>query len=207
MHDPSFATALAQALETAANTALSYDPGSRQQLSRLQGKVLQISSTHPPLSLFLTQAGDQLQVFAHWEGTPTTCLRGSLLSILGLLRNDTASLSESGVTVSGKVSLLSDYQRILHNLDIDWEDALGQVLGSIPAHQLAELMRSAVGWARPRATQWPQFAGEFISEELQAVPAKAEVQAFNRSVDQVRQATDRLEARLNQFLHTDPNND
>lgn len=204
--DPTITTALAHALETGMNAALTFDPGTRQQLTRLEGQILQISSTRPSASLYLNPVKEQLHVYTHWAGESTVTLQGNLFNILGLLTHPSPSLASSGVSVTGKVSVLGEYQHLLHHLDIDWEDALASLLGDLPAHQLANTLRHVTQWIKPRQHYWPQFIGEFITEELRAVPAKAEVSAFNRNVDDVRQATDRLLARADNLLNTHPQN-
>lgn len=199
---PTVTTALAHALETLVNAALKYDPGTKQQLLLLNGNVLKINSTQPSASLYLYPVEDQIHIYTHWEGESAATLQGNLVNILGLLTNPSPSLAASGVSVTGKVSLLGAYQQLLHNLDIDWEDALAALLGNLPAHQLANILRSVAHRIKPRQQYWPQFLGEFITEELQATPAKAEVDAFNRDVDHLRQATDRLLARAESLLTT-----
>jgi len=204
--DPVFTTALAQLLEGCVNQALKFDPGSRAQLQKLSGTVFAVHINQPRYSLFCLPSDDaRLQIFSHWEGETTTALSGNLTNIIGLLSSDTHSLANSGVTVTGKVSLLGDYQTLMSQLDIDWEDALAGIIGELPAHQVAILFSAAGNWLRPRLQRWPEFWSEIISDELQAVPSRPEVEAFNNDVDELRAACDRLEARLNIIIHSTEN--
>jgi len=194
--DPSFATAVALALESAINTALKFDPGTRQSLIPLTGKVLRIKTHQPKLELSLNVIGDQLFINAHPCGEYTTLVEGRLLELFSLIISPGPSLAKSGVTVGGQISLLANYQQILSTLDIDWEDALSSALGEVPAHQLGNRLRGLFNWLIPRVKSFPSFLSEFLTEELRAIPASTELEQFTVNVTTLRQDADRLEARL-----------
>jgi Uncharacterized protein conserved in bacteria len=195
--DPTLATAMAMSLEAAINAALTYDPGTRTKLRALAGKHLNIHTSQPALFLQLSVAEDQLQLSAHPELEATTTLEGKLLSVIGLVFSSNSSLANSGVTVSGQVGLLEQYQYIFNDVDIDWEDALSSVIGDLPAHQLALAGNAALDWFRSRSQRAPRFINEFLTEELRAIPAQTELNNYSEAVDRIRQQTDRLEAKIN----------
>ncbi|WP_075185414.1 ubiquinone biosynthesis accessory factor UbiJ [Teredinibacter haidensis] len=198
--DPSYVTAFAQGLESVINAALKYDPGTRRNLTKINGKVLAVDCRQPELTFYFQAIDEQLQVLAHYEDEPTTKIEGKLFSLFHLMQNPGHSLADSGVTVSGQVALLSDYQQILKNLEIDWEDALSSLMGDLPAHQIAQLARGAFNWFQPKGQRLPQFLAEFLTEELRAIPAKSEIEHFSRNVSLLRQQTDRLDARVQKLL-------
>ncbi len=195
-HDPSLSSALALTMEKAVNTALKFDPGTRHQLTKIADKTLAIKCAQPDITLFISANAEQISISAHNELASTTELSGNLFKLLALLFRPASSLADSGVRVEGQVSLLASYQQLIKNLDIDWQDAASSLIGELPAHQLANVVGKAKNWAGARARPLPTFFSEFLTEELRAVPHRAELENFADDVEQLRQKTDRLNALL-----------
>jgi ubiquinone biosynthesis protein UbiJ len=91
-------------------------------------------------------------------------------------------------------------QRLMKNLDIDWEEMLSQFTGDIIGHQTAQMIRAKFGWAKERATSARRLTGEFLTEELKALPGKPELEDFYRQVDDLRLAVDRAAARVEKLI-------
>lgn len=198
--DAMISTAALAGLEKLINTALRYDPGTRVALAALDEQVLAITVTAPEFTIYVTPDEDGLRLMGQWEGEVHTQLRGSLPALMQLARSERTSFAGSGVEVIGNTGLLVDLQRLLKNVDIDWEEAVSQLVGDVVGHQSAELIRSGVGYARDRASELKRLLGEFLTEELKTVPAKSELEGFYRDVDELRLQADRLDARVREFL-------
>jgi ubiquinone biosynthesis accessory factor UbiJ len=196
MTDPTWLMALCSALEAAVNTALRYDPGSRQALGRLSGRVLAVELTSPHLRFYLLPHAEGLTVQSQYEGKVDTCLKGSPMALAALLQSERLNLTGSGVEVFGQTGLLLDLQRITRNLDIDWEEALSQIVGDVAGHGSANALRKLSAWAKGRKTTFEHLLGEYLSEELKTTPARAELEHYYREVDTLRLATDRLAAKI-----------
>jgi ubiquinone biosynthesis protein UbiJ len=202
MADPTLLSAGCAAMEAAINSALRYDPGSRHAVGRLAGQVLAVEMTRPQLTFFLEPQPEGVRVASHFEGVVTTRLRGSPIALLTLLRSERLNLAGSGVEVFGSTGLLSQLQRIIRELDIDWEQALTGVTGDVAGHQGGKALRGLGSWMSGRKDTFERLLGEYLSEELNTTPARAELEHFYREVDDLRLATDRLEARLNALRMT-----
>src|SRR5690606_22858547 len=107
--------------------------------------------------------------------------------------------ADTGVEVMGNTGLLVELQRVIKNLDIDWEDALSERVGDIVGHQSASTIRSGVKYARDRSDELKDSLGEFLTEELKAVVSRQELDIFYQDVDELRLQLDRLEARVRRF--------
>ena len=57
-------------------------------------------------------------------------------------------------------------------------------------------MFSQIRWGRKAADSFSQNVAEYLQEEGRDVPTRVELEEFLESVDHLREATDRLEARL-----------
>ncbi|WP_160152013.1 SCP2 domain-containing protein [Microbulbifer sp. ALW1] len=205
MTDPTFRAGFDATLETAINTALRYDPGSRARLSKLAGKTLGVSLTAPAMTLFLVIddedegadfGGNCIEVHSRWGGEVTTELSGSALAFLQLLKNRDATPAKLGVTVRGSSALLAELQSILRDLDIDWEEPLAKLIGDSPAHQLGTGMRMAASWLKGALGAAPKAGAEAVTEEWRMTPPQAQFEAFAEDVAEFAQGVDRLEARI-----------
>lgn len=198
--DATLSTAALAALEKLINTALQYDPGTRIALGRLADQVLAVQVTAPAFTVYVTTDIDGIRLMGHWEGEVHTQLRGSLPALARLARSQHTSFANSGVEVIGNTGLLVDLQRLMRNLDIDWEEALTGVVGDVIGHQSAEMIRSGARYASNRTSEARRLVSEFLTEELGTLPARNELEGFYQDVDDLRLHTDRIEARIKQLL-------
>lgn len=192
--------ALASA-EKMLNAALRYDPATRIGLAQLEGKIVAVQITAPALNFFVMPMDDELRLMGNWEGDVDTRITGSLMALAQLSQTETHNLKDSGVTVMGDLTLLADLQRLMKNLDIDWEEMLSQFTGDIIGHQTAEMIRAKFGWAKNRAKSAQRLTGEFLTEELKTLPGKPELEDFYRQVDDLRLAVDRAAARVEVIMN------
>ena len=196
MLEPTLHTAVCAALETAVQAALRYDPGSRYALARLEGQVLAVELTAPRGLFYIVPNAEGVAVQGYYDGAITTRLQGSAPALAALLRSARVNLADSGVEVFGSTGLLIELQKIAQQLDIDWEEALSQVLGDVVGHQTAQVIRRGKTWLQQRRATFERLLGEYLSEELRAVPSATEVEAFNQDVDDLHLAVDRVAARI-----------
>lgn len=198
--DPSITIALAVAVETAINRALTYDPASQRGVGQLQG-VVAIEFTVPSMTFYCWGDGQGVAIASYTEQPVTTHLTGSPLAFLNLLQQPT-SLANTGVDLVGSVGLLQQWQQVLQGLDIDWEDALSEYLGDIVGPLAAQGIRLALGWSQQQRREQRRLLGEFITEELQLVPTAVELDGFYSDIRGLSEETDRLTARIAQLSQT-----
>ena len=67
------------AVETAINSSLKYDSATRKALGEMNGQVLEINCTLPPLSFYVIFGADSVSLLSRYEGTANTSLRGTCL--------------------------------------------------------------------------------------------------------------------------------
>lgn len=200
---PGLDTAL-RGLERAINQALGLDPGSKAALAELAGKSLGIQSTFPPLAVtvgFLTDgeialSGEPIdKVDVKLTGNPIS------LALLLAKAGEITSFANTGVTILGDQSLLQTLAAILHNLDIDWEQAAAGLIGDTPAHLAGQAVRSALNWQKSVLKRSAVGVGDFLREESGMSIGKAEAQTWFTGVRHLAADTDRLAARLNRLNH------
>lgn len=196
-----FTIAALASAEKMLNAALRYDPATRIGLAQLEGKILAVQITAPALDFFVMPMDDELRLMGNWDGDVDTRITGSLFALAQLSQTEIHNLKDSGVTVMGDLTLLADLQRLVKNLDIDWEEMLSQFTGDIVGHQAAQAMRAKFGWAKNRVQNAQRLTGEFLTEELKTLPGKPELEDFYRQVDDLRLAVDRAAARVETIIN------
>ena len=198
--DPMLSTAALASAEKIINAALAYDPASRIALEQLAPQVLAIHIKSPDFKIFVLPTAEGINLRGHYEGEITTQLHGSFPALISLIKSERLNLKDTGVQIFGSTHFLAELQRILKNLEIDWEEMLSQVFGDIVGHQSAELIRGKMAWAKDRAANIQRLTSEFLIEELRVLPNQPELAFFNAQVDELRLGADRVAARIEQIL-------
>ena len=206
MIDPTISAAATSTLEKLINKALQYDPSTRLRLEALDGQSLAIEFTELKLELCVFFDEDGLMI-SNQSIEPTTQLRGTLPGFIQLARSNRVNLAESRVEAWGDTELLAEVKAIADDLEIDWEEAINQWLGDVTGHQFANGIRKQLDWLKGRGETGRRLLSEFLTEEFRASPSDSEVRQFNDNVDELRLATDRLQARFQrlQQAKTDQN--
>lgn len=195
-------TFLTEQLERVANHALQYAPLTRMQLHKLDGKSfgIELQRPHFPLLISVTRKGLLFQ--SHWEGSADVSIRGPAVALLRQLREEDttpAALMRSGITLEGDQALAQQFVKVLKDLDIDLESALGDLIGDVAAHQISEIARTGLDWLKRAGQTVLQQSRHFLAEERQVLVTPPQFARFRDDVEQLREDTDRLEARLHQL--------
>ncbi|GAB1265783.1 ubiquinone biosynthesis accessory factor UbiJ [Aurantivibrio infirmus] len=200
MIDKTLQTAIGLVVEKTINTALRYDPASQLAIAKLNGQVLAVELSKPSFIFYFLPSTDGISIQNYFEGDVTTKIKGSALALASIANGNNMNLADSGVEVFGNTGLLIELQGIMQNLDIDWEDALSDVLGDVSAHHLADSLRGLASWIDGSKNSIRRLTSEYLSEELKATPSRPELNKFYQNVDALRIDTDRVAARVSQLL-------
>ena len=186
------------ALESALNRYIELDADGISNMSRLQGKVIAIDILGLDMSLYIVPASQHIHVMSHYDGETDTRLRGAPFSLLkmGLGQNSENALFSGDVEIVGDTEAGQQFNQILQQLDIDWEEHLSHITGDVIAHQLGRGLRGLLRWGRQVEDSLLQDTAEYLEEEKLLVATKYEVEAFNRDIDVIRNDIERLQARV-----------
>ncbi|MCP8900806.1 ubiquinone biosynthesis accessory factor UbiJ [Gilvimarinus xylanilyticus] len=198
MLDATAIAALAAVLETTAERALTYDPGTAAKLQTLEDKVIAIDCTAPRVTVYIL-LGNPPRLQQHYEDPVDCRLSGKATDLAKLMASDATSLHGTGVHLEGSPHLLAELKAILAGLDIDWEMALAEAIGPLPAHFIAAQIRKATGWAHDRRTNARDLSSQYLSEEGAQAVGRDEFELFCEDVHTTGQALDRLEARIDRL--------
>lgn len=195
-------TLVTEQLERMANRALQYAPLTRLQLQKLQGKSFGIELQRPSFPLLISVTRKGLLFQSHWEGSADVSIRGPAVALLRQLRQDDttpAALMRGGIEIEGDQQLAQQFVKVLKDLDIDLESALGDLIGDVAAHQITEIARTGLDWLGRAGKTLLQQSRNFLAEERNVVITPRQHARFRDDVEELREDTDRLEARIRQL--------
>ena len=185
-------------LGRAVDGALDLDPETRTALAALSGKVVDLEVTGAG-TLRLRIEGEQVQVGPRDETVDAdVTVRGAPLSLLRFLnaRDREALILGGEVSLQGDIALATRLQRIVAQMDPDFEEALAERVGDVAAHELVRGVRGLGGWLRGAGTALLADVSEYLSHEAAMTARREEVERFVQDVDDLRDDAERLEARV-----------
>ena len=190
--------------ETSLNKVLRLNPETVDQLSQLNSKVIAIQLTSPAATLSLQPSSEGIQIdqFERDDADVTLCGSGSDFFRLLTAADSSDAMFGKSITVSGDSGLATRFSKILIDAALDWEAILAQLLGDLPAHEVARYLRWKAQLYLNTGNSLMLNLEEYLKEELRILPSVPEVSQFSSEVDQIRQDTERLSARIARLQET-----
>lgn len=140
------------------------------------------------------------------DGAANAVISGSPSALLQLLNGgarrtapSAAAPGAAGVAsaqVRGDAEVAAAFRELLSLARPDLEEELSRWIGDLPARRIGLLVRETLTWSRQFARSFGQNVAEYLQEESRDLVGKPELDEFLRGVDELREASDRAEARL-----------
>jgi ubiquinone biosynthesis protein UbiJ len=182
---------LQRSANAAVNHVLSQHAWARQRLASFVGQsVLFRCPPFPDLAFGILESG--LLGQAATPAALTVSLRPSALPLV--LARDDAALKQ--VDIEGSAELAETVQFLFRHLSWDVEEDLSRLFGDALAHRMAAGGEAFIGWQREAAARLGENFAEYWKEEQPLLARPADVSAFCRDVDALRDDVARLEKRL-----------
>lgn len=174
---------------------LSLDPDALDQIADLKGRCVLIELTAPEKQLHLLLDPEGVRIERDFNGVPDVTVKGSLTDFvkIGVAGG---SVSTSGLTISGDMELAQILQRILSQMDLDWEEALARVTGDTAARRFGVVTRKTANWAKETSTYSAENVADYFKDEKRVLASDVAVAQFEQSVTKLRQDVDRLAQRI-----------
>lgn len=194
-HLPNSLTAI---IKISINRYLGLDPGAKSRLKILAGKILEIEIRELGLPFYVEFHEDSVSVEHSCEKEPNAYIAITIPTMIkfGFSSDSTANVLSERIEMSGDIEVGKEFQKLLLDVDIDWEEVLSKYTGDVVAHQIGRQVRFLKDWANKTSTTLMVDLSEYLREESKYLPSKQEVVHYNNAVDEVRMAVDRAEARL-----------
>jgi len=114
-----------------------------------------------------------------------------------LVSTKTNSDSFAGkLEIIGDVGLAQQFQSIMKNIDLDWEEYLSHWLGDTMAHKLGNFLRDSIKFVSETRKTLALDVSEYLQYEKEVLPDHSEIVEFSDNVDELRNDIERLKVRI-----------
>ena len=189
--------------EISGNHLLGMDQNALSHCSELQGHIIAIHFTDMDKTLYCHPGSWGLRISLQAPAREADAIiRGRVMALVNLSLNKeklSTSIQEK-VEISGNAAVAQKFQKILAELDIDWEEQLSQVVGDVMAFRIFQGINKTRQWVHNSFNSVALSGREYLQEEIRAMPTKVEFERFKSEVTDLRHSVERLEALLNHKL-------
>ena len=187
------------AIERLGNRLLRLDPEALRRLGELRGRVIRLRlacGVESPPELYVFPDATGLRLRPHHDGVPDVTINGDLPFFSRMILGETLGRPAGELQISGDVELGRRFERILDEVDLNWEKQAARVLGDAAAHRLGNAARDLRAWGAHVAHTLGRDAAEYLQEESRILAPRARVEAFARAVAEVHDGAERAQRRL-----------
>jgi len=194
-----FSNTLLAVAEICGNRLLSLDHQMVDRCSELEGYCVEIHLTDLDLRVFCHPGswGMRLSLEVPTKSIDAS-ISGRTMALLSLaMQKDKISTSiQEGVSINGNASVAQKLQKIITELELDWEEALSHYTGDILAYRIHQQTRNAGDWLRQSAISITQTSSEYLREEIRVSPTQVEFDHLQQATTALKQDVERAEVRL-----------
>lgn len=190
---------LATSLEAAINRLLAADQDSGERLKKLDGRRVRLELQDLAITLDFIFTSYRVEVTLDTEAEADTVITGGMPALFVMALPDEEDRwggPGSRVKISGDATLARDLERLFSRLDPDWEAGVAQLTGDVMAHQLVAGFKGFAASLLSTGKQMQEVAGDYLTSEQSPLPQPEALRGFADEVDNLRDAVERLEARM-----------
>jgi len=186
--------------ESTINHYLGFDPEKAEEFKALEGKCIEVILTAPKITAYCLPMAGEIQIDSDYKLAPDVTITTSLGGLIKLSQSDnpTKAIKSGDVDIAGDMRVAQKFSDILSGIDFDWEQRLSQYSGNLVANRLGGLVRGGRAWFKQTRTNLRMDTAEYLTEEADILPTKIEIAQFSTDVEDLRDAVERLEAKINQ---------
>jgi ubiquinone biosynthesis accessory factor UbiJ len=187
-------------VEALLNRQAAASPRAGSLIAALAGRRLDITVRHTPWRWSLASDGTALKLTRSPHDllpAPDATIDGTPLSLAALAGPAPEAVIRRGdIVIDGDPQIAQRFRDLGALLHPDLEEELSRLVGDVSAHQLGLAARAAMGWLRAGVRTAGHNVAEYLAHERRDLVPPAESAGFLREVDQLREDTDRLAARV-----------
>lgn len=189
---------LLKGIEKRCNRLLALDVDALARLAELSGQVILLELLNTGFMIYLVPSERGIQLFDRYHADANVRVRGTPSAmVIFLLKSGRRSTGFGGnIEIIGDVGLAQEFQSILKNLDLDWEEQLAHWFGDSIAHTLGRVLRGGVAFAGTAGGKLQQDISEYLRFEKELTVEKTELAEYCNAVDALRNDAERLKLRI-----------
>lgn len=190
------------ALTLALNRLVALDPDTREAIGRLDGRRIGVHLRGPGVAFSIAARNGTLQIEPPPgngdDGTPNdfevNATPGSLLAMA--LGGDGDTRPAGKVEIAGDAELARQVQKLARTYKPDFEAAFATVFGDVAGTAIARALHDAAQWIVEGARHFRDDTIDWLRDEARVTVPHAEMNAFLDEVDNLRERSERLAARV-----------
>ena len=189
-------TELLRPAEAALNRGIESSSTARAALDRVAGRTLVVEMLDTRLSITLTAVENRVLLNGAASEKCDARIKGTLFSLLSMLLGHEGEKRVGRIVIEGDAEVAQRFRDLLKLAAPDLEEEMAHRFGDVAAHQLGRVSRTAIDWGRKAVARFGENLSEYLQEENRTVATRTEVEEFTTEVDELREAADRLHARM-----------
>ena len=125
-------------------------------------------------------------------------LSATLSALIKISRDgmEDAELEAGELEIQGDPIIGQRFAQIIADLNIDWESLLAEQIGEAPAKLISVSATQAREFAKESQSQIKSVLSRLLTDDLDLVAEKSDVEPFLDDVDELRADVDRLAVRI-----------
>lgn len=112
-----------------------------------------------------------------------------------------AAFAKYGINLIGEVGILQALHEAFLNYEPDWQTHIEPAIGSTPTFLFNHILKKTTHWIHNFKVSRQQDLALFLQEEAKMSPTSHEITHFCEEVDKLQEATDRLQKKIEVYLH------
>lgn len=169
---------------------------------RLSGATLQVDVDGITRVRALIHA-DRLNLLVGDDSPADAVISGSPPALMSLLRTASSGpptqSRSNAARIRGNAEIANLYKELFSVARPDLEEELSRWIGDLPARHVARVAQDVATWLKRTRRIAAENLTEYWQEESRDLPSRTEADEFLNGVDRLREAADRLEARINRL--------
>jgi ubiquinone biosynthesis protein UbiJ len=168
-----------------------------RHVAALEGRSFAVEVDGLALRLVLQVRAGRVALGVGSDAPSDATVRGAPLALLRLLEPGSLSrLRTQHVELLGSVHVAEEFAALLQHARPDLEGELAGWIGDIAAHRVGVTARRLHAWTVRAGRALEDDVADYLQQERAYVPAALEARAFYADVEQLRDAVERAEQRL-----------
>lgn len=180
------------------NKLLNLDPAAQLTLNKLNGKSFGFFCTDfSVMQIYCCVIDNGIELQRYAPATTYTKISAPLSGFMQLLIHKNATnIQTANLVVEGDHESAQLFQKMIFELNIDWEEELSKYTGDIVATRAIYYLKQLRSYSTENSSALEQMVVEYLQDEARLLPAAYEMHDFLDAVDDLRLQVDRLDAKL-----------
>ena len=183
------------------NKILFLDEETCNALKKINNRIIAFEFINTKIKLYITFVGDSLSIKTKCNSNPDVVIKSSPGNFIRkiLFPKNQSSAYPFDMQIEGDITLARNFEEIISNLNIDFEDPLSRLLGNTLAFQISRFIRVARKSTFLAAETILLDVSEYLRFEIEMLPDELLMSEFCKEVDFLRDETELTSKRIDRL--------